>query len=44
MTMIYDTVPFVKIVQIFYYELIMGICGKIFIITLHNANAVHVVN
>jgi len=39
MTMIYDPIPFVKFVQKFLignYEPIMGICGKIFIINLHN--------
>jgi len=39
MTMIYDPIPFVKIVQkklIANYEPIMGIYGKIFIINLHN--------
>jgi len=39
MTMIYDPIPFVKLVQKFLignYEPIMGICRKIFIINLHN--------
>jgi len=39
MTMIYDPIPFVKLVQnILFgnYESVMGICGKIFIINLHN--------
>jgi len=39
MTMIYDPNPFVKLVQKFLfgnYESIIGICGKIFIINLHN--------
>ena len=39
MTMIYDPIPFVKLVQKFSvenYELIMLICGKICIIILHN--------
>ena len=39
MTMIYDPILFVKLVQKFLggnYEPIMGICGKIFIINLHN--------
>jgi len=38
MTMIYDPIPFVKLVQTFFgsYEFIMGICGKIFTINLHN--------
>jgi len=34
MTMIYDPIPFVKLVQIILvgnYEPILGICGKIFI-------------
>jgi len=37
MTMIYDPIPFVKLVQknlVGYYEPIMGICLKIFIINL----------
>jgi len=39
MTMIYDPIPFVKLVQkivVGNYEPIMRICGKIFVITLHN--------
>jgi len=39
MTTIYDPIPFVKLVQKFLvgnYEPIIGICGKIFIINLHN--------
>jgi len=39
MTMIYDLIPFVKLVQkilVGNYEPIMRICGKIFIINLHN--------
>jgi len=39
MTMIYDPILFVKLVQKFLvrnYEPIMRICGKIFIINLHN--------
>ena len=39
MTMIYDPIPFVKLVQkivVENYEPIMRICGKTFIITLHN--------
>jgi len=39
MTIIYDPIPFVKLVQKFFvlnYEPIMRICGKIFIINLHN--------
>jgi len=39
MTMIYDPIPFVKLVQKFlvrYYEPIMRICCKTFIINLHN--------
>jgi len=39
MTMIYDPIPFVKLVQkvlVGNYEPIMGICGKIFIINLRN--------
>ena len=39
MTMIYDPIPFVKLVQkilVGSYEPIMGICGKIYIINLHN--------
>jgi len=39
MPMIYDPIPVVKLVQKFFvgnYELIMRICGKIFIINLHN--------
>jgi len=39
MTMISDPIPFVKVVQkisVGNYEPIMGIYGKIFIITLHN--------
>ena len=38
MTMIYDPIPFVKLVLIILfgnYEPIKGICGKIFIINLH---------
>ena len=37
--MIYDPIPFVKLVQkvlVGNYEPIMGICGKIFIIHLRN--------
>ena len=37
--MIYDPIPFAKLVQkilVGNYEPIMGICGKIFIINLHN--------
>jgi len=37
--MIYDLIPFVKLVQkilVGNYKLIMDICGKIFIINLHN--------
>jgi len=39
MTMIYDPIPFVKLVQkcvVGNYEPIMSIFGKIFIINLHN--------
>jgi len=39
MTMIYDPIPFVKLVQNFLvenYELIMRICGKMYIVILHN--------
>ena len=39
MTMIYDPIPYVELVQKFFvgnYEPIMRICGKIFIINLHN--------
>ena len=39
MTMIYDPIPFVKIVQkilVGNYETIMGICVKICILNLHN--------
>jgi len=39
MKMIYDPIPFVKLVQkilVGNYEPIMGICGKIFIINLRN--------
>jgi len=39
MTMIYDPIPFVKLVQkciVENYEPIMRICGKIRIIILHN--------
>jgi len=39
MTMIYNPIPFVQLVQNFLvgkYELIMDICGKIFIINLQN--------
>jgi len=39
MTMIYDPIPFVKLFQkiaVGNYEGIMCICGKIFIIDLHN--------
>ena len=39
MTMIYDPIPFVKLVQnilVGNYEPIMRICGKIFIINLHH--------
>jgi len=39
MTMIYDPIPFVKLVQkilVENYEPIMGICGKIFTVNLHN--------
>jgi len=39
MTMIYDPIPFVELVQTILvgnYEPIMRICGKIFIINLHN--------
>jgi len=39
MTMIYDQIPFVKLVQkllVGNYEPIMRICGKIFIINLDN--------
>jgi len=37
--MIYDPIPFVKLVQKFLianYEPVMGICGKISVINLHN--------
>ena len=43
MTMIYDPIPFVKLVQKFLagnYKPIMGICGKIFIINLHSLQMV----
>ena len=43
MTMIYDPIPFINLVQKFLvgnYEHIMGICGKIFIINLHNLQMV----
>jgi len=39
MTMIYDPIPFVKLVQKIFvanYEPVMRICRKIFIINLHN--------
>jgi len=39
MAMIYDPIPFVKLLQkilVGNYEPIMFICGKIFIINLHN--------
>jgi len=39
MTMIYDPIPFVELVQkilVGNYEPVMGICGKIFIFNLHN--------
>ena len=39
MTMIYDPIPFVKLVQknlVVNYEPTMGICGKIFVLNLHN--------
>jgi len=39
MTMIYDPIPFVKLVQqilVGNYEPIMRICGKTFVINLHN--------
>ena len=39
MIMIYDPIPFVKLIRKMLdgnYEPIMGICGKIFIINLHN--------
>jgi len=39
MTMIYDPIPFVKLVpkiSVGHYEPIMGICGKIFRINMHN--------
>jgi len=39
MTMIYDPIPFVKLIQkilVGNYEPMVGICGKIFIISLHN--------
>jgi len=39
MTIIYDAIPFVKLVQtilIGSYEPIVGICGNIFVINLHN--------
>jgi len=39
MTMIYDPIPFVKIIQRILggnYQPTMGICWKIFIINLHN--------
>jgi len=38
MTIIYNPIPFVELVQkilVGNYETIMGICGKIFIINLH---------
>jgi len=38
MTMIYDPIRFVKLIQkmlLGNYKLIMGICGKIFILNLH---------
>jgi len=48
MTMIYNPIHFVKLVQKFFvgnYEPIMGICEKIFIINLHHLQInVHVVN
>jgi len=48
MTMIYDPIPFVKLVQkilVENYEPIMGICGKIFLMYFaQSANAFHVVN
>jgi len=37
--MIYDPIPFVKLVQknlVVNYEPTMGICGKIFVLNLHN--------
>jgi len=39
MTVTYDPIPFVKLVQkilVGNYEPIMGICGKIFVINLYN--------
>jgi len=39
MTVIYDSIPFVKLVQkilVGNYEPIMCNCGKIFVINLHN--------
>jgi len=39
MTMIYDLIPFVKLVQkilVVNYEPIMRICGNIFVINLHS--------
>jgi len=39
MIMIYDPIPFVKLIRKFLdrnYEPIMGICGKIFVINWHN--------
>jgi len=39
MTMIYNPIPFLKLVQknlVGNYDPIMRICGKIFIINLHN--------
>jgi len=39
MTMIYDPIPFVKLLQkilVGDYESIMRICGKIFVSNLHN--------
>jgi len=48
MTMIYDTVSFVKLVQkilVGNYESIMGTCGETFpMYFAQSANAVHVVN
>ena len=43
MTIIYDPIPFVKLVQkilVGNYESIMRICRKIFIINLHNLQVV----
>jgi len=44
----YDPIPFVKLIQkilVGNYELIIGICGKIFILQFaQSANVVHVVN